>query len=96
MTTPAHQLLAQAPSSWRRAPKTAHFVLVVGAGLAMAEIFRLKSKAHAATAARVVKIFKCVEESQSSMMDAEDEHNRMGTAFGLRDRIGQPGTPAAE
>jgi len=51
MTTPAHQLLAQAPSSWRRAPKTAHFVLVVGAGLAMAEIFRLKSKAHAATAA---------------------------------------------
>jgi hypothetical protein len=37
---------------------------------------------------RVVKIFKCVEESQSSMMDVENEHNRMGAAFGLRDRIG--------
>jgi hypothetical protein len=37
---------------------------------------------------RVVKIFKCVEGSQSSMMDIEDEHNRMGTAFGLRYRIG--------
>jgi hypothetical protein len=31
----------------------------------------------------VVKIFKCVEESQSSMMDVEDEHNRMRAAFGL-------------
>jgi transposase InsO family protein len=37
---------------------------------------------------RVVKIFKCVEESQSSMMDVEDEHYRMGAAFGLRYRIG--------
>ena len=37
---------------------------------------------------RVVKIFKFVEESQSSMMDVEDEHYRMGAAFGLRYRIG--------
>jgi len=37
---------------------------------------------------RVVKILKCVEESQSSMMDVEDEHNRMDAAFGLRYRIG--------
>jgi hypothetical protein len=39
---------------------------------------------------RVVKIFKCVEGSRSSMMDVEDEHNHMRAAFGLRDRIGQP------
>jgi hypothetical protein len=45
---------------------------------------------------RVVKIFKCVEESRSSMMDIEDEHNHMRAASRLRDRIGQPGTPAAE
>jgi hypothetical protein len=44
----------------------------------------------------VVKIFKCVEGSRFSMMDVEDEHNHMRAAFGLRDRIGQPGTPAAE
>jgi hypothetical protein len=35
----------------------------------------------------MVKIFKFVEESQSSMMDVEDEHNRMGAAFGLRYRL---------
>jgi len=35
----------------------------------------------------VVKIFKCVEGSRSSMMDVEDEHNHMGAAFGLRDRL---------
>jgi hypothetical protein len=51
---------------------------------------------RAAQLHHVVKIFKCVEESQSSMMDVGDEHNRMRAAFGLRDRIGQPGTPAAE
>jgi hypothetical protein len=45
---------------------------------------------------RVVKIFKCVEGSRSSMTDVEHEHNHMRAAFGLRDRIGQPGTPAAE
>jgi len=45
---------------------------------------------------RMVKIFKCAERSRSSMMDVEDEHNHMRAAFGLRDRIGQPGTPAAE
>jgi len=44
----------------------------------------------------MVKIFKCAERSRSSMMDVEDEHNHMRAAFGLRDRIGQPGTPAAE
>src|SRR5215831_6073342 len=44
----------------------------------------------------MVKIFKSVEGSRSSMMDVEDEHNRMRAAFGLRYRIGQPGTPAAE
>jgi hypothetical protein len=44
---------------------------------------------------RMVKIFKCAERSRSSMMDVEDEHNHMRAAFGLRDRIGQPGTPAA-
>jgi len=37
---------------------------------------------------RVVKIFKCVEGSRSSMMDVEDEHNHMRAAFGLCDRIG--------
>jgi len=45
---------------------------------------------------RMVKIFKCVEGSRSSMMDVEGEHNHMRAAFGLRDRIGQPATPAAE
>ena len=45
---------------------------------------------------RMVKIFKCAERSRSSMMDVEDDHNHMRAAFGLRDRIGQPGTPAAE
>jgi hypothetical protein len=45
---------------------------------------------------RVVKIFKCVEGSRSSMMDVEDEHNHMRPAFRLCDRIGQPGTPTAE
>jgi hypothetical protein len=30
------------------------------------------------------------------MMDNEEERNHMGAAFGLRYRIGQPGTPAAE
>jgi hypothetical protein len=29
-------------------------------------------------------------------MDVEDEHNHMGAAFGLRDRFGQPATPARE
>ena len=38
--------------------------------------------------ARVVKIFKCAEGSRYSMMDVEDEHNRMRAAFGLRGRIG--------
>jgi len=47
-------------------------------------------------AGRMVKIFKCAERSRSSMMDVEDEHNHMRAAFGLRDRIDQPGTPAAE
>jgi RNA polymerase sigma-70 factor (ECF subfamily) len=37
---------------------------------------------------RVVKIFKCVEGSRSSMMDVEDEHNHMRAVFGLRYRIG--------
>jgi hypothetical protein len=45
---------------------------------------------------RVVKIFKCVEGSLSSMMDVEDQHDHMRPAFGLRDRLGKPGTPAAE
>jgi len=45
---------------------------------------------------RMVKIFKCAERSRSSMMDVEDEHNHMRAAFGLRDRFGQPGTPARE
>jgi len=47
---------------------------------------------------RMVKIFKCAEteRSRSSMMDVEDEHNHMRAAFGLRDRFGKPGTPAAE
>jgi len=45
---------------------------------------------------RVVKIFKCVEGSRSSMMDVEDEHNHMRAAFGLRYWFGQPATPAAE
>jgi len=38
-----------------------------------------------------VKIFKCVEESQSSMMDVEDEHNRMGAAFALREPVWSTG-----
>jgi hypothetical protein len=37
---------------------------------------------------RMVKIFKCVEGSRSSMMDVEGEHNHMRAAFGLRYRIG--------
>jgi hypothetical protein len=37
---------------------------------------------------RVVKIFKCVEGSRSSMMDIEDERNHMRAAFGLRYRSG--------
>ena len=45
---------------------------------------------------RLVKTFKCAEGSRSSMMDVEDEHNHMRAAFGLRYRIGQPGTPARE
>jgi response regulator RpfG family c-di-GMP phosphodiesterase len=45
---------------------------------------------------RMVKISKCAEGSRSSMMDVEGEHNHMRAAFGLRHRIGQPGTPAAE
>ena len=48
------------------------------------------------TPSRVVKIFKCVEGSRSSMMDVEDEHNHMRAAFGLRDRFGKPATPARE
>src|SRR5215471_4360700 len=44
----------------------------------------------------MVKIFKCAERSRSSMMDVEDEHNHMRAAFGLRYRIGKPGTPAAD
>jgi hypothetical protein len=44
----------------------------------------------------MVKIFKCAEISRSSMMDIEHEHNHMRAAFGLRDRLGKPGTPAAE
>jgi hypothetical protein len=42
------------------------------------------------------KYSKCVDGSRSSMMDVEDEHNHMRAAFGLCDRFGQPGTPAAE
>ena len=38
----------------------------------------------------MVKIFKCVEGSRSSMMDVEDEHNHMRAAFGLRYRFGKP------
>jgi MFS family permease len=45
---------------------------------------------------RMVKIFKCAERSRFSMMYVEDEHNHMRAAFGLRYRIGQPATPAAE
>jgi len=53
---------------------------------------------HTGSKTGMVKIFKCAESerSRSSMMDVEDEHNHMRAAFGLRDRIGQPGTPAAE
>jgi len=36
----------------------------------------------------VVKIFKCVEGSRSSMMDVQGEHNHMRAAFGLRDWFG--------
>jgi feruloyl esterase len=43
-----------------------------------------------------IKIFKSVEGSRPSMMDFEDEHNHVRAAFGLRYRISQPGTPAAE
>jgi hypothetical protein len=56
---------------------------------------RITSRGHSQRG-RVVKIVKCVEESQSSMMDVEDEHNHMRAAFGLRYRFGKPGTPAAE
>jgi hypothetical protein len=45
---------------------------------------------------RTVKISKCTEGSRSSMMNIEDEHNHMGAALSLRDRIGQPRTSAAE
>jgi len=45
---------------------------------------------------RMVKIFKSAEGSRPYMMDVEDEHNHMRSAFGLRYRIGQPATPAAE
>jgi hypothetical protein len=44
----------------------------------------------------MVKILECSEKPGLSMMDIEDERNHMGAAFGLRDRLGQPGTPAAE
>jgi hypothetical protein len=44
----------------------------------------------------MVKILECSERPRFSMMDVEDEHHYMGAAFGLRDRIGQPGTAAAE
>jgi hypothetical protein len=30
---------------------------------------------------RVVKIFKCIEESRSFMMDVEDKHNHIGRGF---------------
>ena len=56
----------------------------------------LKRKRPRPTWNSLAKIFKCAERSRSSMMDVEDEHNHMRAAFGLRDRIGQPGTPAAE
>ena len=46
--------------------------------------------------ARMVKILECGEGPRFSMMDIEDEHNHMRAAFGLRYRIGQPGTAAAE
>jgi hypothetical protein len=45
---------------------------------------------------RMVKILECSERPGLSMMDIEDERNHMGGALSLRDRIGQPGTPAAE
>src|SRR5215467_2021076 len=45
---------------------------------------------------RTVKISKGTEGSRSSMMDIEDEHNHMGAALSLRDRIGQPRTSVAE
>jgi hypothetical protein len=45
---------------------------------------------------RMVKIFKSVEGSRPSMMDVEDERNHVRAAFGLRYRISQPATPAAE
>ena len=51
---------------------------------------------HTGSKTGMVKIFKCAERSRSSMMDVEDEHNHMRPAFGLRYRIGKPGTPAAE
>jgi len=60
------------------------------------QLVRLAASLKNRTAPRMVKIFKCAERSRSSMMDVEDEHNHMRAAFGLRDRIGQPGTPAAE
>ena len=60
------------------------------------EVKDLAAQLDAAYRRRMVKISKCAEESRSSMMDIEDEHNHMCAAFGLRYRIGQPGTPAAE
>jgi CubicO group peptidase (beta-lactamase class C family) len=45
---------------------------------------------------RMVKIFKSAEGSRPYMMGIEDDHNHMRSAFGLRYRIGQPPTPAAE
>src|SRR5215472_8773954 len=61
-------------------------------GLSMASLLLFAGIA----ASRAVKISKCTEGSRSSMMDIEDEHNHMGAALSLRDRIGQPRTAAAE
>jgi hypothetical protein len=44
----------------------------------------------------MVKILECAEEAPVSMVEIEDKRNDMGAALGLRYRIGQSGTPAAE
>src|SRR5215471_19301797 len=60
------------------------------------ELLGVTSIVRALGLERTVKISKCTEESRSSMMEIENEHNHMGAALSLRDRIGQPRTSAAE
>jgi hypothetical protein len=45
---------------------------------------------------RMVKILECAEGLRFSMMEIEDKRNHMGADPGIRYRIGQSGTPAAE